>query len=109
MMAVSASWLAACSLQAARQTLGIEKQSPDEYLVVERAPLSLPPNFDLRPPTPGAAQAQYVDLGLRPIAPRERQPFWQVLGRSTLMQGSVKLLIEKMEFIWLRMADSSMI
>ena len=62
MMAVLANWLAACSLQAARQTLGIEKQSPDEYLVVERAPLSLPPNFDLRPPTPGAAQAQYVDL-----------------------------------------------
>lgn len=62
MIAVLASWLAACSLQEARQTLGIEKQSPDEYLVVERAPLSLPPNFDLRPPTPGTAQAQYVDL-----------------------------------------------
>ena len=70
MMAVLASWLAACSLQEARQTLGIEKQSPDEYLVVERAPLSLPPNFDLRPPTPGAAQ------GSRAHVSDKSESFW---------------------------------
>ena len=53
--------LTACSLEDARDTLGIGKQSPDEYLVVERAPLSLPPNFDLRPPNPGETRAQYED------------------------------------------------
>ena len=62
LLAQAAICLASCSLQDARQTLGIEKQAPDEYLVVERAPLSLPPNFDLRPPTPGAIRSQYVDL-----------------------------------------------
>ena len=62
LMAHAAICLASCSLQDARETLGLEKQAPDEYLVVERAPLSLPPNFDLRPPTPGALRAQYVDL-----------------------------------------------
>ncbi len=54
--------LTACSLEDARDTLGVGKQSPDEYLVVERAPLSLPPNFDLRPPTPGETRTQYEDL-----------------------------------------------
>lgn len=29
---------------------------PDEFAVVTRAPLSLPPDFDLRPPRPGAAR-----------------------------------------------------
>ena len=62
LMVQVAVWLASCSLQDARETLGMSKQAPDEYLVVERAPLSLPPNFELRPPTPGAVRAQYVDL-----------------------------------------------
>ena len=55
-------WLAACSLEGTREMLGMGKQVPDEYLVVERAPLTLPPNFDLRPPRPGAVGTQYVDL-----------------------------------------------
>ena len=29
---------------------------PDEFAVVTRAPLSLPPDYDLRPPRPGAAR-----------------------------------------------------
>ena len=61
-MVLAAICIGSCSLQDARETLGMEKQAPDEYLVVERAPLSLPPNFDLRPPTPGAVRTQYVDL-----------------------------------------------
>ena len=62
LMAQVAICLESCSLQDARQTLGMGKQAPDEYLVVERAPLSLPPNFDLRPPAPGAIRDQYVEL-----------------------------------------------
>ena len=45
-----------------KQTLGIGKQPPDEYQVVRRAPLSLPPDFDLRPPTPGAARPQELEV-----------------------------------------------
>lgn len=39
--------LSACGIT--RDDLGLEKQSPDEMLVVSRAPLSLPPEFNLRP------------------------------------------------------------
>ncbi len=40
--------------------LGFEKSSPDEFAVVKRAPLTLPPDFGLRPPRPGAARPQAV-------------------------------------------------
>ncbi len=33
-----------------KKTLGFEKNAPDEYQVVSRAPLSLPPDFNLKPP-----------------------------------------------------------
>lgn len=41
-----------------RQALGLEKQTPDEFTVVARAPLALPPDFSLRPPQPGADRPQ---------------------------------------------------
>lgn len=48
--------LSAC--EGAREAIGIGKQSPDEFAVVTRAPLSLPPDFGLRPPRPGAERPQ---------------------------------------------------
>lgn len=42
----------------ARTAIGLDKQAPDEFAVVTRAPLSLPPDFGLRPPTPGAQRPQ---------------------------------------------------
>lgn len=42
----------------ARQALGLNKQAPDEFQVVARAPLSLPPDYNLRPPEPGAPRPQ---------------------------------------------------
>jgi len=43
---------------AARSVAGLEKQAPDEFAVVPRAPLSVPPDFGLRPPRPGATRPQ---------------------------------------------------
>ena len=37
-----------------QENLGLGKRSPDEFQVVRRAPLILPPDYTLRPPTPGA-------------------------------------------------------
>ncbi len=41
-----------------KKTLGLERSAPDEFAVIERAPLVVPPNFDLMPPTPGALRPQ---------------------------------------------------
>lgn len=37
-----------------KDTLGLNREAPDEFTVVSRPPLSLPPDFSLRPPQPGA-------------------------------------------------------
>lgn len=42
----------------ARRALGIEKQAPDEFSVVTRAPLTIPPDYGLRPPAPGTNRPQ---------------------------------------------------
>jgi DUF3035 family protein len=41
-----------------RKAIGLEKTSPDEFAVESRAPLTMPPDFELRPPQPGAARPQ---------------------------------------------------
>jgi hypothetical protein len=48
--------LTACSN--AKKQLGIERSSPDEFSVVKRAPLSMPPDYALTPPRPGAPRPQ---------------------------------------------------
>ena len=40
--------LSACSTETKRK-LGLASQAPDEFMVMSRAPLSLPPEYDLRP------------------------------------------------------------
>jgi hypothetical protein len=52
--------LGACSGSVA-DTLGMGKRSPDEFAVVKRRPLIVPPDYDLRPPDPSAR---------RPVASR---------------------------------------
>ncbi|MCJ9428466.1 DUF3035 domain-containing protein [Kordiimonas marina] len=42
---------------------GSGKASPDEFQVVDRAPLVVPPEADLTPPAPGKARAQEIDPG----------------------------------------------
>lgn len=38
-----------------RQAAGVTKEPPDEFAVVTKAPLVMPPDYNLRPPKPGAA------------------------------------------------------
>ena len=42
---------------------GDGKYAPDEFAVVDRAPLVLPPESELRPPRPGEPRAQEIDPG----------------------------------------------
>ena len=52
----SATLLSAC--ETAQEQLGLNKSAPDEFKVVKRAPLELPPQYSLRPPSPGAPRPQ---------------------------------------------------
>lgn len=53
---VAVAVLAGCG-EDTKRSLGLSKPAPDEFSVVSRAPLSLPPNYTLRPPRPGAEGA----------------------------------------------------
>lgn len=56
LMCASVLALSACSN--AKEKLGLTRQAPDEFAVVKRAPLAMPPDFSLRPPAPGMARPQ---------------------------------------------------
>ena len=83
--------LSACSN--AKQSLGLTRASPDEFAVVKRAPLEMPPDYALRPPRPGAPRPQEQgmneqaratvfgsDTGARKAAPAS--------GESALLQAA---------------------
>jgi hypothetical protein len=50
--------LAGCSN--VKQQLGVGRHSPDEFTVVKRAPLSMPPEYTLRAPATGSAPAAAI-------------------------------------------------
>jgi hypothetical protein len=50
--------LGGCSGDGLARTFGLTRDAPDEYTVTTRAPLSMPPDYNLRPPRPGAPRPQ---------------------------------------------------
>jgi hypothetical protein len=50
--------LGGCSSNGLARTFGLTRDAPDEYTVTTRAPLSMPPDYNLRPPRPGAPRPQ---------------------------------------------------
>ncbi len=50
-------FLAGCG-EETRRAIGIDRRAPDEFVVYSRAPLSLPPDYALRPPSPGVPRPQ---------------------------------------------------
>ena len=55
LLAGAAFALGACDVA---RTLGIDRQGPDEFAVLRHAPLTVPPDFRLRPPEPGKVRPQ---------------------------------------------------
>jgi hypothetical protein len=53
---IAATGLAGCV--STRNALGLTKVTPDEFRVVTKAPLVVPPDFALRPPAPGKPRPQ---------------------------------------------------
>lgn len=89
-LSVCALALAGCSN--VKETLGMNKRAPDEFAVVTRAPLAMPPDFALRPPEPGAQRPQET-------APRQQarqaltgRTVGAVAARSDLSSGEQALL-----------------
>ena len=54
--------LAGCGGESLTDALGMGKNAPDEFSVVTKAPLVIPPDFSLRPPQPGAPRPQEASL-----------------------------------------------
>jgi hypothetical protein len=48
-----------------RTVLGMDQLGPDEFAVESRAPLLIPPDFNLRPPQPGAARPNEITAAER--------------------------------------------
>ena len=53
---IGAVGLAGCT--STRKALGMTKVVPDEFRVVSKAPLVVPPDYSLRPPAPGEPRPQ---------------------------------------------------
>ncbi len=51
--------LSACS--GTKSKFDFSKKAPDEFAVVKRAPLEMPPDYQLRPPRPGQARPQELE------------------------------------------------
>lgn len=60
-LAAAAAATSACSTIS--QVTGSARQSPDEFRVVTQAPLTLPPDYSLRPPRPGEARPYQREPG----------------------------------------------
>jgi hypothetical protein len=58
-LSLCATALSAC--ESLRNAAGLQKKSPDEFAVTTKAPLVIPPDFNLRPPTPGAPPSNTRD------------------------------------------------
>jgi hypothetical protein len=66
-----------------KRAAGLEKTVPNEFDVVDNAPLAIPPDFNLRPPRPGAAPSQ----GLTPTA-QARQTIFRAGGNNGPAPGA---------------------
>jgi Protein of unknown function (DUF3035) len=85
-----------CARGTVQDALGMSKRSPDEFAVVKRAPLIVPPDYDLRPPAPGAPrpnegstadQARVALTGSQP----EPSPAAQILAGTAPSMASQTL------------------
>lgn len=78
MMAILAAATAASGCASVQRAVGATKAAPDEFRVVARAPLTLPPDYSLRPPRPGEPRPQE----LQPDAEAQAALFGETTGRA---------------------------
>ncbi len=87
-LAVSALALTACG--SLRQSIGLTKVVPDEFLTVSSAPLTVPPEYGLRPPAPGQPRPQELapESAARQILLGQRQAITRSPGEQSLIAAA---------------------
>ncbi|BBK45238.1 hypothetical protein STVA_52580 [Allostella vacuolata] len=84
-----------------RQQMGLDKQPPDEFRIVARPPLSMPPNYALRPPQPGAARPQEAS-----VVDQARQTVFRVEPSATAPTRDLPAGASGSEAVLLRQAGA---
>lgn len=89
-VAVTVLTAAAVSLGACgslRQSVGLTKVTPDEFVTVASAPLTIPPEYGLRPPAPGQPRPQELapESAARQILLGQRQAITRTPGEQVLV------------------------
>jgi hypothetical protein len=88
LLAVSTVALGACG--GLRQSIGLTKVVPDEFVTVSTAPLSVPPEYGLRPPAPGQPRPQELapESAARQILLGQRQSITRTPGETALVNAA---------------------
>lgn len=79
------------SCSGTKEQLGLTRRTPDEFAVVQRAPLEMPPDYYLRPPAPGTPRPQEqkaVDQAAQAVLGRSPPP-------STTKSNAENVLLQK--------------
>lgn len=87
-VAVAALSTAACG--GLRQSVGLSRVTPDEFVTVSTAPLTIPPEYGLRPPSPGEPRPQELapDSAARQILLGQRQSVTRTPGEQALVTAA---------------------
>ncbi|MET4685034.1 DUF3035 domain-containing protein [Brevundimonas faecalis] len=85
LMATTALGLTAC--QSMKQSMGLSKVVPDEFVTVASAPLTVPPEYGLTPPAPGQPRPQELapESAARQILLGQRQAVTRTGGEQALV------------------------
>ena len=84
---VASSALAVSACGSIKQGIGLTKVVPDEFVTVSTAPLSVPPEYGLRPPAPGQPRPQELapESAARQILLGQRQAVTRTPGEQVLV------------------------
>ena len=76
--------LAGCGGGGLGQIFGLNRSAPDEFSVLTKAPLVIPPNSNLRPPEPGAPRPQELNArdNAQSVLTGRRETVIPTAGRS---------------------------
>ena len=78
-----------------RQATGATKMPPDEFTILTKAPLVIPPDYNLRPPQPGIASRNEVDPDEQARQLLFQNPAAQAAALGTAYSDGEKTLLTK--------------